>query len=66
MKKQALLVFSFLSVLTVSAQEIVSAQGDSYFNANRRIDFTLGEVVINTGTDGTNEVTQGFHQVLIL
>ena len=26
------------------------------------IDFTVGEVVINTGSNGTNDLTQGFHQ----
>jgi len=46
----------------VSAQEVVSTQGDSYTNSSGSIDFTLGEVVINTGTDGSNDLTQGFHQ----
>ena len=30
--------------------------------ASGSIDFTIGEVVIDTGTDGTNDLTQGFHQ----
>ena len=46
----------------VNAQEVVSTQGDSYSNANGSIDFTIGEVIIDTGTDGTNDLTQGFHQ----
>ena len=62
MKKRTLLVFSLLSTLTVSAQEVVSTQGDSYSNASGNIDFTIGEVIINTGTDGSNDLTQGFHQ----
>lgn len=62
MKKRTLLVFSLLSTLAVTAQEVVSTQGDSYSNASANIDFTIGEVVINTGTDGTNDLTQGFHQ----
>ncbi len=62
MKKQTLLVLSLLSLLAVSAQEVVANQGDSYSNASANIDFTIGEVVINTGTDGTNDLTQGFHQ----
>jgi hypothetical protein len=45
-----------------SSQEVVSAQGDSYSNTSGSIDFTIGEVVINTGTDGNNDITQGFHQ----
>tara|TARA_B110000196_G_C20686780_1_gene448993 strand:+ start:102 stop:524 length:423 start_codon:yes stop_codon:yes gene_type:complete len=46
----------------VTAQEIVATQGDSYTNSSGSIDFTIGEVIINTGTDGTNDLTQGFHQ----
>ena len=44
------------------AQEVVSTQGDSYTNSSGSIDFTIGEVVINTGSDGSNDLTQGFHQ----
>lgn len=62
MKKGTLILFSLLSALVVSAQEVVSTQGDSYSNGNGSIDFTIGEVVIDTGTDGTNDITQGFHQ----
>ena len=56
------MLFSLLATGTVSAQEVVSTQGDSYSNASGSIDFTLGELIINTGTDGTNDITQGFHQ----
>jgi len=62
MKKTAFVLFSLFATITVSAQEVVSSQGDSYSNASANIDFTIGEVVINTGTDGTNDITQGFHQ----
>jgi hypothetical protein len=62
MIKNTLVFFSLLTTLSVSAQEVVATQGDSYSNASGSIDFTIGEVVINTGTDGTNDLTQGFHQ----
>ena len=62
MKKNALLLLTLITTLSVSAQEVVSSQGDSYSNGSGSIDFTLGEVVIATGTDGTNDLTQGFHQ----
>ena len=61
-KKAAFLLFSLFATISVTAQEIVSTQGDSYTNASGNIDFTIGEVIINTGTDGTNDLTQGFHQ----
>ena len=62
MKKNTLVLFSFFASLAVTAQEVVGTQGDSYSNASANIDFTIGEVIINTGTDGTNDLTQGFHQ----
>lgn len=62
MKKHALVLFSLFATISVSAQEIIATQGDSYSNASANIDFTVGEVIIATGTDGTNDITQGFHQ----
>jgi hypothetical protein len=62
MKKNTIVLFSLLTTLSVTAQEVVSTQGDSYSNASGSIDFTLGEVIIATGTDGTIDITQGFHQ----
>jgi hypothetical protein len=62
MKKNTLVLFSLFASISVSAQEVLATQGDSYSNASANIDFTIGEVVINTGTDGTNDLTQGFHQ----
>jgi hypothetical protein len=62
MKKSAFVLLSLFATITVSAQEVVSTQGDSYSNASGNIDFTIGELIIDTGTDGTNDLTQGFHQ----
>jgi hypothetical protein len=62
MKKQIFLFVTFFAAFAVSAQEVVSTQGETYSNATGSIDFTVGEVVINTGTNGTNDLTQGFHQ----
>ena len=60
--KKTLVLLSLLTTFTIIAQEVIATQGDSYSNGNGSIDFTLGEVLINTGTDGTNDITQGFHQ----
>lgn len=62
MKKNTIVLFSLFASLAVSAQEVVATQGDSYSNASANIDFTIGEVIIDTGTDGANDITQGFHQ----
>ncbi len=61
MKTQLLLV-SLVSCASLNAQEVVSTQGDYYSNSSGSIAYTVGEVVIDTGTDGTNDITQGFHQ----
>jgi hypothetical protein len=62
MKKLSISIVFLLFVSTLSAQEVISSQGETYSNANGSMDFTVGEVVINTGTNGTNDLTQGFHQ----
>ena len=62
MIKNTVLFLTLLTTTTVTAQEVVSTQGDSYSNGTGSIDFTIGEVIINTGNDGTNTLTQGFHQ----
>ena len=62
MIKNTLVFFSLFASISVSAQEVIATQGDSYSNASANIDFTIGEVIIDTGTDGTNDLTQGFHQ----
>ncbi len=61
MKK--LLLVGALALTSISfSQEVISTQGDSYSNASAIIDFTVGEVIINTATNGSNDLTQGFHQ----
>lgn len=62
MKNTLLLFFSVTISLYVSSQEVISTQGDTYTNGGTSVDFTIGEVVINTGTNGANDITQGFHQ----
>ena len=61
MKTTLLFLPVFFSAI-LFGQEAISTQGDSYSNASGNIDFTIGEVIINTATDGTNDLTQGFHQ----
>jgi hypothetical protein len=62
LKLLAQLMFSFLSIVAVSAQVVVSTQGESYTNANGYLDFTIGEVVIETVINSNAKLTQGFHQ----
>lgn len=62
MTKKTVLLCTLLSSATAFSQEVISTTGESYSAANGSISFTIGEVVINTATDGTNILTQGFHQ----
>ncbi len=62
MKAMIYISASLILCSAAQAQEVVSVQGGSYSNSSGFIDFTIGEVVIATGTNGTQDITQGFHQ----
>jgi len=62
MKKKTTLVLVLMLYGGIHAQEVISTQGDSYQGTNASIDYTIGEPVIFTGTDGTTTLSQGFHQ----
>jgi hypothetical protein len=62
MKKSTIVLFSLFATLSVSAQEVVATQGDSYSYGDVSMDFTIGEMIIDTGNDGTTDITQGMHQ----
>lgn len=57
------LVFIFLaSVSNLIGQEVIGSSGGTMNDGSISMDYTLGEVVIFTGSNGTNDLTQGFHQ----
>ena len=60
--KRLITLLALASTLATTAQEIVATQGDSYSNTSMQINFTIGEIIINTESDGVNTLTQGFHQ----
>ena len=62
MKRILLLPLLFLFCLTIEAQEVIATQGGSYTNSSGGVDFTIGEVMIQTLTTTSNVLTQGFHQ----
>jgi hypothetical protein len=63
MKQTVLLSLLLTCIPLVSkSQEVLSSQGGSYVNFYGAIDFTVGELVINTFDNGSNGLTQGFHQ----
>lgn len=62
MNKSILILLFVGSFTFVDAQEVIATQGDSYTAAPGTLDFTIGEVVINTASNATTDLTQGFHQ----
>ena len=62
LKKVMFFVVAFVLVYSANCQQVIATQGNSSSNSSATLDYTIGEVVILTGTDGKNDVTQGFHQ----
>ncbi len=63
--KNTIITLSMILITGISnSQEVISSQGNSYSNGASSIDFTIGEVIIDTGTDGSTTITQGFHQTI--
>lgn len=52
----------FLAGSVVSAQEVVSSNGDSKSAAGVEVSWTVGEAVTETFISPSNVLTQGFHQ----
>ena len=63
--KKLLLILIALPMIgfgQVTTPSVVSSSGDSYSNGGVIMDYTLGEIVIETYTNSNTILTQGFHQ----
>jgi hypothetical protein len=63
--KKILLILIALPMIgfgQVTTPSVVSSSGDSYSNGNVIMDYTLGEIVVETHANSTTILTQGFHQ----
>jgi hypothetical protein len=65
MKYSVIILILFLAGSVVSAQQVVSSNGDSRSAASYEVSWTVGEAVIETFTGSSNALTQGFHQTKI-
>ena len=65
MKSLIIILILFLAGSVVSAQQVVSSNGDSKSAAGVEVSWTVGEAVIETLISGSNTLTQGFHQTKI-
>jgi hypothetical protein len=68
--KTTLLVFFVFLSLSFRAQsvmpDVIASSGDFFFNSSGQIQWTLGEVMVETYANSGNSVNQGFHQSFIL
>lgn len=62
MNKKTIVLIAIFANCSLFAQDVIGTAGGSYSTTAGNIDFTVGEVVINTVTNGTEDLTQGFHQ----
>ena len=63
--KKLLLILIALPMIgfgQVTNPSVVSSSGDSYNNGGVIMDYTLGEIVVETHSNSTAILTQGFHQ----
>jgi hypothetical protein len=68
--KKLLLILLCLPILgfgqaPILTPSVVSSSGGSYSNGNIIMDYTLGEIVVETHTNSTTILTQGFHQGIL-
>lgn len=63
-----LILFSMLmfGFYTNHAQEVVATAGETKKAGNIELSWTLGEPVIATLSEGSNQLTQGFHQTKLV
>ena len=60
-----LLCLPLISFGQITSPSVISSSGNSYNNGGVNMDYTLGEIVVETQTNSTTILTQGFHQGVI-
>ena len=64
MKKLLLLLLClpFFGFGQITSPSVTSISGNSYNNGGVNMDYTIGEILVETQTNSTTILTQGFHQ----
>jgi len=69
MKKIILTLLPFAGAALVNGQsispQVIASAGTHYTGSNAQLSWTIGEPVITTVSNGSNTITQGFHQTLL-
>lgn len=58
----SLAIVPFFGMAQSISPEVIASAGEHYENGSAQLSWTLGEVMIDTYDNGTNILTQGFHQ----
>lgn len=58
----SLAVLPFMGMAQSIEPQVIASAGEHFDNGTTQLSWTLGEVVIDTYDNGTNILTQGFHQ----
>lgn len=58
----SLAIVPFFGMAQSITPEVIASAGDHFDNGTNQLSWTLGEVVIDTYDNGSNILTQGFHQ----
>lgn len=58
----SLAVLPFVGMAQSISPEVIASAGEHFDNGTVQLSWTLGEVMIDTYDNGTNILTQGFHQ----
>ena len=70
MKKLPLLFLGLiLNCLTFGqsiSPEVIASSGDHFTGTDAQLSWTIGELVIDTYTNGSTQLTQGFHQTNLI
>lgn len=65
MKQLIAIFFSIISINAFSqsiSPELITTSGDNFKNSNVELDWSIGEIMIETYSNTENSLTQGFHQ----
>ncbi len=65
-KLNLIFVGVLMATFSLSAQEVITAQGDYFTASNGSLSWTLGEPITETFSNGSNDLTQGFQQTKLI
>ena len=60
------LLFSSLGYSQSVSPEVTASAGDHFTGTNVQLSWTIGETMIETYVNGSNQLTQGFHQTNLI